>query len=419
MAFKLSPWGNQQFFDENGDPATGWKINTYAAGSSTPLTTYTSEAGSSAQSNPIIVNSLGFPTGGEIWLTEGLSYKFVLTDENDVIKKTFDNIEGVNDAAITVSQFQASGVTPTYVSATSFTLAGDQTTDFHVGRRVQLQTTAGTVYGSIATSVFAALTTVTLNMSGSGVLDAGLSSVSLSILRADNSALPTINEARATVAGHATTSDIWSAAGNSIDLTGVIPYTDFPDAPQAGAKRRLYPAAGSSFANNANFSVQGAATFTVATGDWVDIDAITVSTFQITPHKANGSPVTILGTVSQSGGIPTGAIVERGSNANGEYVKFADGTMICTNSNFAIGDRTTAITPLYTTSSLTWTFPAAFIAQPVFQGFPYAGATSAWGFITLGTASSSSLTSAVFRVVGMTSVAGTGSVSLLAVGRWF
>ena len=39
----------------------------------------------------------------------------------------------------------------------------------------------------------------------------------------------------------------------------------------------------------------------------------------------------ILGTVSQSGGVPTGAIIERGANANGEYVKYADGTQICTN----------------------------------------------------------------------------------------
>ena len=38
----------------------------------------------------------------------------------------------------------------------------------------------------------------------------------------------------------------------------------------------------------------------------------------------------ILGTASQSDGIPTGAIIERGSNANGEYVKLADGTLICT-----------------------------------------------------------------------------------------
>jgi len=39
---------------------------------------------------------------------------------------------------------------------------------------------------------------------------------------------------------------------------------------------------------------------------------------------------TLVGTVSESSGVPTGAIIERGSNANGEYVKYADGTMICT-----------------------------------------------------------------------------------------
>ncbi|WP_244858229.1 hypothetical protein [Pseudomonas sp. PP3] len=37
----------------------------------------------------------------------------------------------------------------------------------------------------------------------------------------------------------------------------------------------------------------------------------------------------ILGSVSQSAGVPTGAVIERGSNANGEWTKYADGTMIC------------------------------------------------------------------------------------------
>ncbi len=37
----------------------------------------------------------------------------------------------------------------------------------------------------------------------------------------------------------------------------------------------------------------------------------------------------VLGTVSQLEGVPTGAIIERGSNANGEYIRFADGTQIC------------------------------------------------------------------------------------------
>jgi len=37
----------------------------------------------------------------------------------------------------------------------------------------------------------------------------------------------------------------------------------------------------------------------------------------------------LLGAVSQSAGVPTGAVIERGSNANGSYVRFADGTQIC------------------------------------------------------------------------------------------
>jgi len=43
----------------------------------------------------------------------------------------------------------------------------------------------------------------------------------------------------------------------------------------------------------------------------------------------------ILGTVSQLEGLPTGAIIERGSNDNGEYVRFADGTQICTKTHTA------------------------------------------------------------------------------------
>jgi hypothetical protein len=38
---------------------------------------------------------------------------------------------------------------------------------------------------------------------------------------------------------------------------------------------------------------------------------------------------TILGAVSQSAGVPTGAIIESGSNSAGSYTKFADGTLLC------------------------------------------------------------------------------------------
>nr|WP_245243241.1 DUF2793 domain-containing protein [Pararhodobacter sp. SW119] len=60
----------------------------------------------------------------------------------------------------------------------------------------------------------------------------------------------------------------------------------------------------------------------------------------------------LLGTVTQSGGAPTGAVIERGANANGEYVRFADGTQICT--------RVIAV-DVATASTQTFAFPAAFV----------------------------------------------------------
>lgn len=44
----------------------------------------------------------------------------------------------------------------------------------------------------------------------------------------------------------------------------------------------------------------------------------------------------VVGTVSENAGAVTGAVVESGENGNGEYVRWADGTQICTNSNAAI-----------------------------------------------------------------------------------
>lgn len=61
----------------------------------------------------------------------------------------------------------------------------------------------------------------------------------------------------------------------------------------------------------------------------------------------------IVGTVSQSGGVPTGAIIERGSNANGEFTRYADGTLICTRS-YQAGNTGTI------TSFGTFTFPSTF-----------------------------------------------------------
>lgn len=179
----------------NGIPATGAKVFTYAAGSSTKQNTYTDEGGLTANPNPIILDARGEPPN-DIWLTEGQSYKFVFTASTDTDPptspiRTIDDITGVGDNSVTLDQWVDSGVTPTYVNATQFTLPGDQTTAFQVNRRIKATVTAGTVYGYISASVFGALTTVTVVLD-SGTLDSGLSAVQLGLITPTSTSLPKI-----------------------------------------------------------------------------------------------------------------------------------------------------------------------------------------------------------------------------------
>ena len=95
MAVNLSPIGNGfQFFDTNGAPLNAGKIYTYQAGSSTPLATYTDNAGLVANTNPIILGTDGRPPN-EVWLTDGYFYKFILKDSSDVTIQTYDNLYGI------------------------------------------------------------------------------------------------------------------------------------------------------------------------------------------------------------------------------------------------------------------------------------------------------------------------------------
>jgi hypothetical protein len=84
-----------QFFDNNGSPLSGGKLYTYLAGTTTNAATYTTNAGNVAHANPIILDSAGrVPSGGEIWLTDATSYKFVVKTSNDTTIATYDNITG-------------------------------------------------------------------------------------------------------------------------------------------------------------------------------------------------------------------------------------------------------------------------------------------------------------------------------------
>jgi hypothetical protein len=88
MVANISPDPRLQFFANDGSPLVGGKLYTYAAGTTTPLATYTTYTGATANTNPIILNSRG---EASVWLGQG-RYKFVLKTANDVEIWTQDNL---------------------------------------------------------------------------------------------------------------------------------------------------------------------------------------------------------------------------------------------------------------------------------------------------------------------------------------
>ena len=106
MAVYLAPIAGvaAQFFDNNGRPLALGKLYTYQAGTQVNAATYTSNTGVTEHTNPIVLDSGGrIPNGGEVWMSDNISYKFVLKDKNDVLIATWDNIDGINSNFITYS----------------------------------------------------------------------------------------------------------------------------------------------------------------------------------------------------------------------------------------------------------------------------------------------------------------------------
>lgn len=120
----------------------------------------------------------------------------------------------------------------------------------------------------------------------------------------------------------------------------------------------------------------------------------------------------ILGTVSQSGGVPAGAIIERGSNANGEYVKFADGYMVCTGVLSLSGSIANASNAAHTV-----TMPATFINSEFTPSFNL-GINNIAVFVSQNYAASASTAAVILR--NDSGVTRTYEiVGFSAIGRWF
>lgn len=98
MAFNLSAFAGAgaQFFNNSGVPLSGGLLYSYAAGTTTPATTWTTNTGTVANTNPIVLDSAG-RTPNEIWITGGVDYKFILKTSAGVTVGTYDDIPSLND----------------------------------------------------------------------------------------------------------------------------------------------------------------------------------------------------------------------------------------------------------------------------------------------------------------------------------
>ncbi len=163
-----------------------------------------------------------------------------------------------------------------------------------------------------------------------------------------------------------------------------------------------------------SYAVQVLYSLSLSAGDLVR----RISNNVVGPWVRNITSANMVGTVVASGGSPSlfSAVIERGSNANGEYIKFADGTLICWGTPLVIANQlangnvgTYGWSYYYENNSVL--FPAVFTSAPSVQVTPQGAFLSA--LVT-------SVSATAFVVAPITTVLITAGAPIMyaAIGRW-
>jgi microcystin-dependent protein len=349
MSAFLSPifGAGWQCFDNQGRVLNGGFLNTYLAGSvSTPQATWTTSTQTVQNANPIQLTPAG-RFAQEIWLQAGVGYKFVLTDSALNVIGTWDNLIGVNDTTASQTEWQATNLAATFVNATTFTVPGNQTNVYTVNRRVQASVSAGTVYGYVVSATYNAPNTTVVVVIDSGSLDSGLTIVNAGLLNATNPSVPqsylrtgvTIGGAillgkSASIAAAATT-DLSTATGNEVHITGNGgPIASF-GVVGAGAEFTLIFDSNPTVTNSASLLIPGAGSVTVAAGDVWRVVSEGAGNWRVTAATPTGF---------YPGSLPSGTILDYGGAAPPTGYLACDGSAV---------SRTT-YSGLFTALGTTW-----------------------------------------------------------------
>lgn len=198
MTVALCPLPKIQFFANTGLPLAGGYLYTSEPGLlGIPKDTYIDSLASAVNTNPIVLDAAG---RASVWLNGYYAMELWTGDKNlpgSTLVWSQDNVSAApasntvvvvdpgGDPVVTnATAWSICSEVPYFVNGTRFTVVGALSSTFPVGRRIQATVTGGTITGTItAVSVAGSpsVTTVTVAWD-SGILDTGLSSISVSIL---------------------------------------------------------------------------------------------------------------------------------------------------------------------------------------------------------------------------------------------
>ena len=201
-----------RFTDDSGNILSSGKLVFKDTGTDDLKQTYSNKALTVA--NPLAgVTLSGGGSAPDIFYT-GEAKVEVLNSDDELIDSA-DPVTGFGSGEAEWVNTQ----TATFSSATQFTVSGDQTAEYHAGRRVKL-TDASTLYGDISASTFlGAVTQVTVTLD-SGSITASLTQSETGILSADSRSAPKIPTTEI--------SSVTSTAEevNLLDITAIAEFKD-------------------------------------------------------------------------------------------------------------------------------------------------------------------------------------------------
>nr|WP_315446133.1 phage tail protein [uncultured Pseudomonas sp.] len=136
------------------------------------------------------------------------------------------------------------------------------------------------------------------------------------------------------------------------------------------------------------------------------------------PWRRRYSTNNIVGTVAQTSSAPTGAIIERGTNASGEYVRYADGTQICWK-RIGTSSVNSASGSLFLSNAVgSGSYPMAFISIPTVSAMACVSGYQ-WALWAANASEPTATAWGSYYAAAAASTLQGALINIIAVGRWF